>query len=383
MIKKAIYYIGIFFLTSFVLFNLWVIFSGKQYFYKALIYNFAGIDDYKLFPQRIIKKSSQPITWAISSQYNKKDISDSLRKNLTEIETVALLIIKNDSLLFEEYWDGYSDSSYSNSFSMAKSYVSALTGIALKEGNIKNLDQPICDYLPEFCEGDKKKITIRHLLMMSSGLNWEEGYSSPFSPTTEAYYGTDLKGLMDRLQPIEAPGKIFRYKSGDTQILSFVLEKATGKKLSDYAYEKLWEPLGCENSAIWSLDKENGYEKAYCCVNSNARDFAKLGKLYLDSGRFRGKELIPTEYVLNSIQPNYLPDGDLDLKKADFYGYQWWTIPNYRGHFVFYARGILGQYILVIPDQKTIVVRLGKKRGTPRGKHYNEIFLLLDEALTR
>jgi CubicO group peptidase (beta-lactamase class C family) len=381
--KKALKYSGIFFLVSFVLFNLWVVFSGKQYFYKALIYNFAGIDDYKLFPQRIIKKSSEPIAWPVSSQYNKINISDSLRKNLTAIESVALLIIKNDSLLYEEYWDGYSDSSYSNSFSMAKSYVSALIGAALKEGKIKSLDQPVCDYLPEFCEGDKKKITIRHLLMMSSGLNWEEGYSSPFSPTTEAYYGTDLKGLMAGLQAIEEPGKIFRYKSGDTQILSFVIEKATEKKISDYAYEKLWEPIGCENDAIWSLDKENGYEKAYCCVNSNARDFAKLGKLYLDSGRFRGEQVIAEEYILKSIQPTYLPDGDLDLKKSDFYGYQWWAIPDYKGHFVFYARGILGQYILVIPDQKIIMVRLGKKRGEPQGKHYKEIFLLLEEALSR
>ncbi|HSZ24971.1 MAG TPA: serine hydrolase [Cytophagaceae bacterium] len=383
MRKKILRSIGFLFLAGFLAFNGWVLLSGKQYFYKALIYNFADIDDYKIFPKRIINKSSHPVSWSVSSNYNKKDISPVLRKYLDSIETVALLIVKNDSIQYEKYWDNYSDSSYSNSFSMAKSYISALVGAALKEGKIKSIDQPVCDYLPEFCEGEKKQITIRHLLMMSSGLNWEEGYSSPFSPTTEAYYGTDLKKLMAGLKPSEEPGKIFRYKSGDTQILSFVLEKATGKFVSDYAQENLWEPLGCERDAIWSLDKDNGYEKAYCCINSNVRDFAKFGKLYLDSGRFEGKTIIPQEYLLNSIQPNLLPDGDLDMKKSNFYGYQWWIIPDYKGHFVFYARGILGQYIIVVPDQKMIIVRLGKKRGERIGKHYKEIFLLLDDAFNR
>ncbi len=381
--KKSLNYTGLILLAVFLIFNGWVVFSGKQYFYKALLYNFADIDDYKLFSNRTIDKSSTPIPWAISKNYNKKNISDSLRKKLTALETIAVLIIKNDTIDYEEYWNGYNDSSFSNSFSMAKSYVSALTGIALQEGQLKSINEPICDYLPEFCEGDKKKITIRHLLTMSSGLNWKESYSSPFSPTTEAYYGTDLKKLMSTLKSIEEPGKIFRYKSGDTQLLSFILEKATGKKISDYTREKLWEPLGCENKALWSLDKDNGDEKAYCCINSNARDFAKFGKLFLDSGRVKEKKLISLDYLLKSIQPNYLPDGDLDMKKADFYGYQWWTIPNYKGHPIFYARGILGQYIIVVPDLKTIIVRLGKKRGASVGKHYEEVFLLLDEVLSR
>ncbi len=350
--KKTFYsFLTVLFIV-FIAFNGWVVATGKDYFYKALIFNFADIDDYTLFPERKIGKSSKPLPWPSSRLTFKTTLTDSLRKNLTALETVALLIIKKDSIVYEEYWKPYTSHSLSNSFSVAKSYINALVGIAIQEGRIQHLDQPVGDFLTEFNEGDKKKITIRHLLQMSSGLNWEEGYSSPFSPTTEAYYGTDLKKLIFKLTPIEEPGKIFRYKSGDTQLLSFVLEKATGKKVSDYAQEKLWEPLGCENDALWSLDKKNGDEKAYCCINSNARDFAKLGKLYLDSGRWQGKQLIPQEFVLTSIRPNLLPDGDLDMKKADFYGYQWWTVPDYKGHAVFYARGILGQYIIVVPDQK-------------------------------
>ncbi len=379
--KKYLYYIGLFLITAIVLFNSWVLFSGRAYFYKALLYNFANIDDYKLFENRAIKKSNTPIPWLFSKSYNKKILSSSLKQELTNLETIAVLIIKDDSIQYEEYWDGYNEHSFSNSFSMSKSFVSALIGIALQEGLIKNIDQPICDYLPEFCEQGKRLITIKHLLTMSSGLNWEEGYASPFSPTTEAYYGTDLKQLILPLQPAEAPGKIFRYKSGDTQLLAFILEKATGKTISDYAQEKLWEPMGCENDALWSLDKKDGNEKAYCCINSNARDFAKFGKLYLDSGRVNKKQLIPVDFIVRSTEPNNLPDGDLDLKKADFYGYQWWVLPNYKGHKIFYARGILGQNIIVIPDTKTIIVRLGKKRGDSIGKHHTETLLLIDETL--
>ena len=216
---------------------------------------------------------------------------------------------------------------------------------------------------------------------MSSGLDWDEGYASAFSPTTKAYYGDALKSQIEKLGVSETPGNTFRYKSCDTQVLSFVLEKATGMKVADYASEKLWKKMGCEKDALWSLDSKNGNEKAYCCINSNARDFAKLGKLYLDSGKIDGESILPLDYVLASVKPNLLPDGDLDYKPSNFYGYQWWVIPNYKGHYVFYARGILGQYIIVVPDRKIIIVRLGHKRGVQVGKHYSEVFAMLNEAL--
>ncbi len=381
--KKIFKYSFISLATLMVAASLVLFISGKQYVFKALYYNFADIDDYKIFSNRIIAESSTPLKWKKSKNYNQVNISDSLKKTLEKIETVAFLIIKDDSIQYEQYWDGYSPDSYSNSFSMAKSYVGALIGIALQEGKIKNINQPVSDFLPEFKEGDKSKITIRHLLMMSSGLNWEEGYASPLSVTTEAYYGSDLRKLIRSLKPVEEPGKIFRYKSGDTQIISFILEKATGMSLSKYAHEKLWQPLGCTNDALWSLDKDGGNEKAYCCLNSNARDFAKIGKLYLQKGAWNHVQLISPVYIEAAITPTKLPDGDFDYKPADFYGYHWWTLPAYKGHDIFYARGILGQYVIVIPEKKIIIVRLGKKRGEKAGKHYQEIFTMIDEALSR
>ncbi|HSH65941.1 MAG TPA: serine hydrolase, partial [Bacteroidia bacterium] len=161
--------------------------------------------------------------------------------------------------------------------------------------------------------------------------------------------------------------------------LSFILEKATGKSISEYASEKLWIPLGAKNSAFWSLDHKEGVEKAYCCFNSNAPDFARIGELYLDSGKWNGRQLISAKYVINSTTPaELLSEGN----KNDKYGYSWWLMPNYNGHRIFYARGILGQYILCIPDQKMVVVRLGKKRKVnENGDHPLDAYYYLDAAL--
>ena len=180
-------------------------------------------------------------------------------------------------------------------------------------------------------------------------------------------------------KPTSEPGKKFEYLSGNTELLAFVLEKATGKKLSDYASEKLWKPMGASSNALWSLDHENGTEKAYCCINTNARDFARFGKLYLDSGRWNGKQLVNEQYVLNSIVPADLTNKEGN--KIDHYGYSWWLI-NYKGHQIFYARGILGQYVISIPDKNLVIVRLGHKRSKEKmGEHPKDVYLYIDAAL--
>jgi len=373
--------IAIILLVVFILANLAIIISGKSFVYKALYYNFADIDDYKIFNNRIIEKSSQPQEWPLSPSYNTKKLPAELLKTLEELKSVAFLVIKDGAIVHEEYWDGYSDSSISNSFSMAKSYVSALAGIALQEGKIKSIEDPVGDYLPEFNEGDKKKIKIRHLLTMSSGLNWDEGYASLFSVTTEAYYGSDLRGVINKLKPIEEPGVYCEYKSGDTQLLSFVIEKATGKHLAEYASEKLWQPMGAVHNAYWCLDKKNGDEKAYCCVNSNARDFARFGYLYLHNGNWNGKQLIDSTYVMASIKPNGLKDKESG-KPVNYYGFSWWLIPGYKGQNIAYCRGILGQYIITIPEKNIVIVRLGKVRGKKEESepHFPETYQMIDAA---
>jgi len=345
--------VGVLLVTTAVL---W--FSGKLYYIKALVYNYVNIDDLNLFHVRTVE-AGKPQPWNIASDYNKKELTPELRKALEQYRTVAFLVVQNDSIRYEEYWDNYDASSLSNSFSMAKSIISILIGIAHDEGKIKSLDQTACEYLPDFCSPENKVVTIRQLLMMSSGLNYDEGYSSLTSPVTRSYYDTDLRKQMMELRVVTKPGVSFNYMSANTQLLGFILEKATGKSISEYASEKLWQPIGAEHDAKWSLDHKDGTEKAYCCFYSNARDFARIGKLFLNKGMWNGKQVISEAYVNAAISPAPISDGD---SPNTIYGYQWW-LTDYMGTPVFYARGILGQYIFVLPSKQLTFVRLGHERG--------------------
>lgn len=369
----------LFFLSLFLVFNIFLFVTHKTYFYTAVYHNYADIDDYTFFENRIITKSTNHQPWKLGLNYNKKPLSIGFRKTLEEIETVSFLIIKSGEIQYEEYWDGYSETSYSNSFSIAKSIISLLIGIAIDEGEIKSANDPIGNYLPYYSSKEFSGITIKHLLTMSSGLNWEESYGSPFSMTTEAYYGDDLKRLMFELKPLRKPGIRWRYKSGDTQLLGLILKQATEIPVGEYASQKLWKPLGAENDALWSLDKKNGVEKMYCCFNSNARDFARIGQLVLQDGGWNGEQIVSKEYLEASIKPCMMLDADAENVKH--YGFKWWLIPEYKGFNIYYARGILGQYIINIPEKDVVVVRLGKQRGEKIGAHPAEVFSIIDEVV--
>lgn len=371
-LKRILICIGVFILLSLCITTI----TGTNYVYKAIWYNYADLDDYKIFKNRNVDAGKpQPIF--NSTSYNKQKLPADLRSELEKIKTVSLLVLKNDSAVYEEYWDNYTDSSLSNSFSVAKSIISILTGIAIDEGKIKSLDEPVADFLPEFKEGEKAKVTIRNLLTMSSGTNWDESYASPFSNTTEAYYGTDLYSLVTRCKIKKTPGSEFRYKSGDTELMGLILEKATGKNLSDYASEKLWKPLGAAHTAQWSLDKTNGHEKAYCCFNTNARDFSRIGSLYLHGGNWKGKQIVDSAFVKESLTPSLI--NNEEGKPCTYYGFFWWLLDDKPG--IFYARGILGQYIICIPEKNIVIVRLGNKRGDEENHSYHEVYSMIDWAM--
>ncbi|MFP4446914.1 MAG: serine hydrolase domain-containing protein, partial [Desulfosudaceae bacterium] len=220
----------------------------------------------------------------------------------------------------------------------------------------------------------------RDVLRMASGLNFHEAYNEPISHTTDAYYGKHLRRLINSLEVVEDPGTVYYYRSGDTMLLGMVLEAATGMSISDFAEKNLWQPLGAVGDAQWSLDREGGLEKAYCCFYSNARDFARIGYLYLNRGRVNGRQLVPESYVQQSLTPIMLPDRHGEM--VDYYGYQWWLFA-YAGTPVFYARGILGQYIFVLPEENMVVVRLGHSRSRTYVNHHpQEIYALLRGVLT-
>jgi len=354
----------------------YILVSGKTWLYTAAKQMKAGIYDYRIFNNRTLA-TAEPQELPNSVFYNKTPLSPKLEKDLLANESIAFLLIKNDSVLTEHYWN-HSDTAISGSFSMAKTIVSILTGVALKEGKIKSLDQPVGDFLPDFKQDGKEKITIRHLLSMSAGTDWDESYNSPLSITTEAYFGKDLDKTMSGIKAEYEPGKVFRYKSGETQLLGMVVEKATGTTLSKYAEEKLWKPMHANKPALWSTDNPDGIEKCYCCFNATARDFARFGLLFLHKGNWLGTQIVDTSFVEESTRPADLLDEE--GKKLDHYGLKWW-IAEMDGEKVFMMRGILGQYVCVVPDRHIVFVRLGHKAGSKVGPHRTDFMAYLKELL--
>jgi len=312
----------------------------------------AYIDDYPHFVNASIENdTAQP--WPEHNEYNSASATENLNTINDALGTVAFLIIKNDSLWYEKYAENYGPDSETNSFSMAKSITSALLGKAIKDGYIKNLDQPIGDFFPQYASA---KTTVGDLSSMASGLDWQESYTSPFSVTARAYYDDDLSETILNQKVVEKPGRQFKYLSGNTQLLGMVIEKATQKKLATYLSESFWKPLGMEQPALWQVDdKKNQLVKTYCCIASNARDFARFGKLYKDYGMWNGTQLLDSSFVAQSIRPRFENDSE--------YGYGFW-LSDYKNKDIFVMRGILGQYVITIPEDDLIIVRLGHQRGS-------------------
>ncbi|MDR2773762.1 MAG: CapA family protein [Tannerella sp.] len=361
--------------------GIWTALPPNYYIRKALIHLMPEIDQYPIFENRIVK-AGDPQPWPFSEYYNKLSIPDKYKKDFDLYGTVAYVIIQNGELLFEQYWDDYSPQSHSNSFSMAKSIISIATGCAIDDGVIRDVDQPVSDFFPQFGSYNRKQMTIRHLLTMSAGVDFQEAYTSIFSPTTQLYYGNDLDKITFEMKQIEEPGVNFIYQSGVTQLLTFILEKATGENISSYVSRKLWTPLQAEEDAIWSLDRKDGFEKAYCCFNSNARDFARLGQLVLNGGKWNDKQIVTEQYVKDAVTA----DSTLVFKKYGdinrHYGYQFWLLER-NGIKIPYLRGIKGQYVFIIPEKNAIVVRLGHKRSDKEtdDQHYPaDIDIWLDAA---
>jgi len=313
----------------------------------------ADITDYKFFDNINIPKSENPQTWPLHEDFNNTKSTDILNKTNDRLGTVAFLIIKNDSLWYEKYYDGYSEKSYSNSFSIAKSIVTAVLGRAIDEGYIKGLDQKVGDFIPEYKKGLAANLSVGDLSSMSSGMKWTEDYKNVFGVTARAYVGSESLVELIKSRPIiREPGQSFKYLSGDTQLLAMTIEKATGKKLSSLVYNWFWNPIGAENNALWQIDNlKSNNEKAYCCFNSNARDFAKFGKLFKDYGYWNGKQLLDSSFVKKATTKRF--------EKSPHYGYGFW-LGSYKGMKYFSMRGHLGQYVMVFPKENIIIVRLGK-----------------------
>lgn len=330
------------------------------YMREALIHWFPDITDTYIFNSHTVTKADTCWDFPMAEDFNSYKMSPEENAYLEKYGTVAYLVIQNDSVLYEEYRDGWTSERLSNIFSATKSIVGLLIGIAYDEGAIKSLDDRVSVYLPDFKDGDQ--ITIRNLLTMSSGLDWDEAYTALVSKTTKAYYGDDIRSLVMNLKVVEQPGKRYSYKSGDTQLLSFVLEAATGQTVSEYAQQKLWHPVQACRDALWNLDRKGGEEKTYCCFNTTARDMAHLARLILNKGEWNGKQVISEAYLQEAISPAGYLENEFGDGALDYYGFQIWVM-HYNGLQFPAFRGLGGQYIFAIPQKNAIVIRLGHKRS--------------------
>ena len=333
--------------------------------------NTAFISDYEYFENREIK-NSVPQPWLLHEKYNSVTQSENLKKLNEETKTKSFLVIKNDSIVFEKYFDDHKSTSLSNSFSVAKSIVTSMLFKAIMEGKIKGLDQPLSDYFEEYKEGLASELTVGDLASMSSGMKWSEKYYNVINITSESYFTDDLRSVVLRQDIIDKPGQSFRYSSGDTQLLGMVIEKATGTTLTNYLSEKFWQPMGAENSALWQIDSaKSGMEKAYCCIASTAKDFARFGKLFINKGKWNDEMILDPSYINLSINPVF--------EDSPYYGYGWWLY-NYEGKKVFTMNGHLGQFVISFPDENIIIVRQGDYNNKGNGDGSSDLFKYIAEG---
>ena len=349
--------------------------------------------DYKGFDKREVANDPERVSvLAVSEDAGTVELSSALREMLKRTNSGSFLVFRNDSLVCERYFEPVADTVMTNSFSMAKTITCLLFQRAIEEGKIASWDEPVRKFLPwvgkaavekgeavdgvspDQMEANAAALTLRHLITMSAGLQWNESYQSPFGITAKAYYGSDIEATMREVPVVVMPGTQFEYQSGSTQLLGLVLEQVTGKHLSDLASDWLWKPLGMEASAYWSLDKANGRELNFCCVNARSRDFGRLGLMVLHNG----KGMVDSGFLAMARKPFEMGGKAL----VPFYGHSFWLGSVDGVDFQFF-NGLKGQYIVVIPSKNMVVVRTGHGVVKPAdgGRIFDCVKLYVGEAV--
>jgi len=261
----------------------------------------------------------------------------------------GVLVLKDGKVLMERYGLGRKPDERWTSFSVAKSVTATLAGAAIADGKIKSLSAPVTDYIPELKGSGYDGVTVRQLLMMSSGVKWNEDYEDPNSDVARAGGGPIEPGVnpivsyMRRLPRENAPGSKFHYNTGETDLVGVLVSNAVGKSLAEYASEKIWRPYGMERDGIWVTDR-SGHERGGCCMSMTLRDYGRLGQFILDGGVADGKQVLPPGWATEATRKQ-IENG------SGGYGYFWWI----RKEGGFAAEGIFGQAIVVVPEERLVV----------------------------
>jgi CubicO group peptidase (beta-lactamase class C family) len=320
----------------------------------------------RIFPWRDIAASPAPVVFPkaekpLLAEFQYEGSTKKLDEFLQRTQTTSLVVIKNGTIVSEKYFQGADEKSQFTSWSVAKSFLSTMVALAMKDGLIKSLDDTAEQYVPELKGKPYGPVTIRQLLQMSSGIKFDETYTNKLSDINMLFYrvflaGASINDVMTGYERDVPAGTRFQYVSSDSQVLSWVLTKASGMSLSKYIQTRLWAPLGMESSAYWSIEREGGAEVAYCCLNATARDYAKLGQLYLDQGKWKGQQFLPEGWVKEATRPSqdYLKPEASALKLRG-YQYQWWVPAGYDGEY--FANGVWGQMIWVSEKTNTVIVK--------------------------
>lgn len=334
----------------------------------------ANINDYEVFSTETVA-TLNPHTLAKHVDYNTASLPESFIEQQKSFGAAALLVIKDGHVLYEKYFNDYHERSKTNSFSMAKTVTTMLLGIAIEEGHIESLDQAIVDFLPEF-ENDPlgRKATIGQLSLMTSGYQWNEHYYSPFSPTVELLYGDNVAEFLLEGAFTAEPGTFWQYSSASTQLMGIFIERALKKagaasSLSDYLSRKIWQPLNMNDDALWHTD-ENNTELVFCCLNTNARNYAKLGMLMLNNGAWQDQQVIPQIFSQAMITPGM----------QEHYGLSTW-LGMHKSPAHYWFSGHLGQYIIVVPEHNMVVVRLGERRDPAKNHIEHSVPELIRHAI--
>jgi CubicO group peptidase (beta-lactamase class C family) len=357
----------------------------------------ASVLDYLIFRSRALKTSQHPFHFQRAPEDKRvaallatmeyapgKRVGD-VERFLIRSNTTSLLVIKDDVVIYENYFNGYKRDSIVTSFSTAKSFASTLVGIAIDEGKISSVHDPITKYLPELAKRDPRfeKITIQDLLLMSSGIRYNE--DPPDRDNEVTYHAADLrKAALEKTAIVDATGKRWLYNNYHPLLLGMVLERVTGMSVTAYLQEKLWEPLGMEYPGSWSIDGDkNGLEKMESGINARTIDFAKFGRLMLNNGQWEGKQVASKAWVEQATQPearpsSYYGDDPFFVSQGHYYKYFWWGDKRPGGKSDFHAVGNKGQYIYVSPQKRVIIVRNGFGFGIPTEQWLHLFYELAD-----
>ena len=357
----------------------------------------ASVLDYLIFRSRKLSASQHPFQFQRAGEDERVAASlaamdyapgkrvGSVERFLTRSATTSFIVIKDDVVIYENYFNGYKRDSIVTSFSTAKSFDSTLVGIAIGEGKIGSVHDPITKYLPELATRDPRfaQITIQDLLLMSSGIRYNE--EPPDHDNEVTYHAADLrKAALQNTVIVDAPGKLWLYNNYHPLLLGMVLERVTGMSVTAYLQEKLWEPLGMEYPGSWSINGgQDGLEKMESGINARAIDFAKFGRLMLNNGQWKGKQVVSEAWVGQATQPeerpsSYYGDEPFFVSQGHYYKYFWWGDKRPGGKSDFYAQGNKGQYIYISPQKRVIIVRNGFDFGLPSSQWLRLFYELAD-----